>query len=119
MQRSIFGALNFKPINPTMADELCRKNGVPPNFDGAMFDESNEAGHRLIIHNSAGEVMATLSENIKKLPSVVTLELLAARRAAIFVHESDSISLLLKEILRLRLTLYGVMGWKTLLQVTL
>ena len=96
-----------------------QKKWCPPNFDGAMFDESNEAGHRLIIHNSAGEVMATLSENIKKLPSVVTLELLAARRAAIVVHESDSISLLLKEILRLRLTLYGVMVWKTLLQVTL
>ena len=43
---------------------------------------------RVIIHNSTSEVMATLSENIKRPPSVVTLELLAARKAAIFVHES-------------------------------
>ena len=63
-------------------------NSIKTNFDGAMFDEPNEAGLRVIVHNSAGEVMATLSENIKKPPSVMTLELLAARRAAIFVHES-------------------------------
>lgn len=53
-----------------------------------MLDESDEAGLGVIICNSAGEVMAVLSEKIKELPSVVTLELLAASRATNFVHET-------------------------------
>lgn len=53
-----------------------------------MLDESDEAGLGVIICNSAGEVMAALSEKIKELPSVVTLELLAASRATNFVHET-------------------------------
>jgi len=48
-----------------------------------MFDESDEAGLGVVIRNSEGQVMATLSEKIKKPPSIVTLELLAARRAAV------------------------------------
>ena len=33
------------------------------NFDGAMFGESDEAGLRVVICNSEGEIMATLSGN--------------------------------------------------------
>ena len=36
------------------------------NFDGAMFGESDEAGLRVVICNSEGEIMATLSGNKKK-----------------------------------------------------
>ena len=53
------------------------------NYDGVMFDESDEAGLGVVIRNSEGQVLATLSEKIKKPPSVVTLELLATRRAAV------------------------------------
>ncbi|XP_075645607.1 uncharacterized protein LOC142616693 [Castanea sativa] len=53
-----------------------------------MFDESDEAGLGVVIQNSEGQVMATLSEKIKKPPSVVTLELLVAKRAAVFVSET-------------------------------
>ena len=57
------------------------------NYDGAMFDESDEAGLGVVIRNSKGQVMVALSEKIKKPPSVMALELLAARRAAILVSE--------------------------------
>ena len=53
-----------------------------------MFDESNEAGLGAVIQNSEGQVMAALSEKIKKPPSVVILELLVARRAAVLVSET-------------------------------
>ncbi|KAL0006368.1 hypothetical protein SO802_013929, partial [Lithocarpus litseifolius] len=58
------------------------------NYDGAMFDESDEAGLGVVIRNSEGQVMVALSEKIKKPPSVVALELLAARRAAALVSET-------------------------------
>ena len=58
------------------------------NYDGVMFDESDEAGLGVVIRNSEGQVMATLSEKIKKPPSVVTLELLAARRVAVLVSKT-------------------------------
>ena len=53
-----------------------------------MFDESDEAGLGVVIQNSKGQVMVALSEKIKKPPSVMALELLAARRAAILVSET-------------------------------
>ncbi|KAL0002459.1 hypothetical protein SO802_016240 [Lithocarpus litseifolius] len=58
------------------------------NFDGAMFNESDEVGLGVVIRNSRGQVMVALSEKIKKPPLVVALELLAARRAAVLVSET-------------------------------
>lgn len=52
-----------------------------------MFGESDEAGVRVIVRNSKGEVKAALAEKISKSPSVEALELLAARRAALFSQE--------------------------------
>uniref|UniRef100_A0A7N2MJM2 Uncharacterized protein n=1 Tax=Quercus lobata TaxID=97700 RepID=A0A7N2MJM2_QUELO len=46
------------------------------NFDGAMFEEFDEAGIGVVIRNSNGEVRDALSEKIKKLPTVEILELL-------------------------------------------
>ena len=34
------------------------------NFNGAMFDDTNEARIGVIIHNNRGEVMASLSKKI-------------------------------------------------------
>ena len=51
------------------------------NFDGAMFNERDEAGIGVIIRNPRGEVMAAFSEKIQKPHSAEILELLAAKRA--------------------------------------
>ena len=51
-----------------------------------MFGKSEVAGVGVIVRNSKGEVMAALAK-IKKPPSVDVLELLAARRAALFSQE--------------------------------
>ena len=51
------------------------------NFDGAMFGESKKAGIGVVIRNFEGEVMAVLSEKIKKSPIVEIMELLVAKRA--------------------------------------
>ena len=82
----------------------CQKHWRPPppdcfktNYDGAMFDESDEAGLGVVIRNSVGQVMVALSEKIKKPPSVMALELLAARRTAVLV----SSNLVLRVIRRL------------------
>ena len=57
----------LKPRNPRPHDIKWK----PPdtdyfkvNFDGAMFDDTNEAGIGVIIRNNHGEVMASLSEKI-------------------------------------------------------
>ena len=57
------------------------------NFDGAVFADSGEAGVGIVIQNENGEVMAALSEKIA-FPSLVDiLEMVAARRAAVFAVE--------------------------------
>ncbi|KAL0011115.1 hypothetical protein SO802_006223 [Lithocarpus litseifolius] len=57
------------------------------NFDGALFGESADAGVGVVVQNSRGEVRAALTEKIMKPHSVEVLELLAARRAALFSQE--------------------------------
>ncbi|KAL0007614.1 hypothetical protein SO802_009116 [Lithocarpus litseifolius] len=61
---------------------------VKTNFDGAWFTESDDAGIGVVIRNSEGEVMATMSEKILKPPSIEILELLAARCAVVFIVET-------------------------------
>ena len=64
------------------------------NFDGVMFEETNKAGIGVVIRNSAGEVMASLSKKISFPSSVEAIEVLATRWAANFVQEisiADSI----------------------------
>ena len=70
-------------------------------YDGAMFGESDKAGLGVVIRTCDGQVVAALSEQIMKPPTVEILELLAARRAVSFsadlihsqcVCEGDSLS---------------------------
>lgn len=100
LNRVVFDAKRFLSLhNParTTKLKLPRPTAVkwrPPNrseyktnFDGSIFDDTGKAGLGVVIRNSDGEVMAALSEKIPQPSSVTLLELLAARWAAIFVHE--------------------------------
>ncbi|XP_075659092.1 uncharacterized protein LOC142628955 [Castanea sativa] len=62
-------------------------NLVKINFDGAVFSNSNEAGVGVVVRNERGEVRVALSEKIVMPSSVEVLEMLAARRVAIFTKE--------------------------------
>lgn len=55
------------------------------NFDGAVFVDSGEAGIGVVIRDSRGQVLASLSKRIPNPSSVAVLELLAARRAVTLV----------------------------------
>nr|POE85851.1 hypothetical protein CFP56_18200 [Quercus suber] len=70
----------------------CRRKPPNPgeykvNFDGAMFNESDEAGVGVVVRDSRGLVVVAMLEKIIKPHSVECLELLAARRAVIFAEE--------------------------------
>ena len=60
---------------------------VKTNYDDAMFRESDNAGIGVVIRDSEGQVLAALSEQLVKTPSVEILELLVARRAVKFTAE--------------------------------
>ena len=62
-------------------------NFVKINLDGELFGETDEGGLGVVIRNSEGEVMATLSKKIMKPSVVETVELLAARCAVAFSLE--------------------------------
>ena len=57
------------------------------NFDGAVFQDKNEAGLGIIIRNDHGLVMVALTQVIPLPTSVEMVEVLAARRALIFAKE--------------------------------
>ena len=57
------------------------------NFDGAMFGEEKEGGIGVVIRSNEGQVLAALSEKVLMPTSVEILEMLAARRAALFARE--------------------------------
>uniref|UniRef100_A0A7N2L7F5 RNase H type-1 domain-containing protein n=1 Tax=Quercus lobata TaxID=97700 RepID=A0A7N2L7F5_QUELO len=57
------------------------------NLDGAMFTVSDEAGLGVVVRDSNGLVVAAMAEKMKQPHSVECLEMLAARRAVIFVKE--------------------------------
>ena len=74
---------DFKRFNGTPAKlaPLAKPAWRPPttglvkaNFDGAFFEDLGEAGIGVVIRNSLGEVMASLSEKIPKPLSIITLK---------------------------------------------
>jgi ribonuclease HI len=52
------------------------------NYDGAMFEESSEAGIGVIIRNDKGEVMASMCHRIHYPHSIEAMEAYAARITA-------------------------------------
>lgn len=66
------------------------------NFDGAVFEELGAAGIGAVVRNSPGEVLAALSENIPLPSSIIALETIAARRAALFIRELSLHGLILQ-----------------------
>ena len=77
-----------------MVKQSPRRKWLPPattefkaNFDGAWFNESDEVGIGVVVRDSSGQVLATLSEKTKKPHSVDCLEMMAARRAVVFAQE--------------------------------
>lgn len=54
------------------------------NYDGAMFRESDKARIGVVIQNSEGKVLATLSEKIVKPQAVEILDLSVERKAMSF-----------------------------------
>lgn len=57
------------------------------NFDGAGFEDLGAAGIGVVVRNSSGEVLAALSEIIPLPSSIVALETIAARQAALFIRD--------------------------------
>ncbi|XP_023906545.1 uncharacterized protein LOC112018260 [Quercus suber] len=65
------------------------EDNLKVNYDGAIFEEQGRAGIGVVIHNSAGKVMASLSQQLP-LPTTVAVaqvEALATRRAVEFAQE--------------------------------
>ena len=62
-------------------------NLIKINFDGAVFKDDERAGIGMVVRDSHGLVLASLSQNIPLPHSVVTLETLAACRALEFSLE--------------------------------
>ena len=63
------------------------KDIVKANFDRAVLGEDQEADIGVVICNKEGQVLVALSKKVMMPTSVEILEMLAARRAAIFAWE--------------------------------
>ena len=79
-----------QPTNQKLRTSKGKKKWSPPpldsfktNFDGTVFESSNEVKIGVMIRNSNSEIIAALSEKIPLPSSVVILESLAARRVSL------------------------------------
>ena len=66
------------------------------NYDRAVFRETNEVGHRTIVRDNEGRVLASLAKKIPLPQSVVDVEVTAARRALILAKELQFNSIVLE-----------------------
>ena len=57
------GSIQWQPLSG---------NSVKANFDGAMFEEEQEAGIGVVIRNNEGQVLAALSEKVR-MPATVEI----------------------------------------------
>ena len=81
------------PVTPKLQHRK-RTRWKPPdvdsfkvNYDGATFNEQGKAGIGVVIRNSEGPVMASLSQQVPLPATVAQVEALAARRAVEFALE--------------------------------
>ena len=86
----------FQLLHPSLPKQQHRKHTKwkPPaednlkvNYDGAIFQEQGRAGIGVVIRNSAGDVMASLSQQIPMPTMVAQVEAMATRRAVEFAQE--------------------------------
>ena len=86
----------FQTAQSTFLKQMHRKHTrwKPPdfgqfkvNYDGAVFREQGRAGIGVVIHNSDGAVLASLSQQIPLPTTVAQVEALAVQRAAEFALE--------------------------------
>ena len=85
---------DVQPMNSRMAIQSMDLRWKPPdsgvykiNFDGALFLEQRCAGLGVVVRDSAGLVMAALSQKVRLPGSADVVEALAARRAICFAQE--------------------------------
>jgi ribonuclease HI len=64
-----------------------RKHKYKVNYDGAVFKETNEAGIGVIVRDSFGLVMASLTQKVRFPHSVPSIEAWAVKRSIQFVLE--------------------------------
>uniref|UniRef100_A0A2N9J7Z2 Reverse transcriptase domain-containing protein n=1 Tax=Fagus sylvatica TaxID=28930 RepID=A0A2N9J7Z2_FAGSY len=64
-----------------------RHLGFKANYDGAVFQESNEAGIGVVVRDREGKVMASLVQKVHHPQSVECIEAWAAKKAVKFVTE--------------------------------
>ena len=69
---------------------------VKINYDRAVFRETNEVGHRAIVRDNEGRVLASLAKKIPLPQSVVDVEVTAAQRALILAKELQFNSIVLE-----------------------
>ena len=62
------------------------------NYDGVLFIETGRAGLGVVIRNSEGAVMASLSQQIPQPTTMAQVEGLVARRAVEFAFEIGTTS---------------------------
>ncbi|XP_075633467.1 uncharacterized protein LOC142605927 [Castanea sativa] len=80
---------------PPVSNKMQRqRNWIPPkpgqykvNFDGALFNENDEAGVGIVVRDSRGLVVVAMAEKIIKPHSMECLQILATRHAVIFAKE--------------------------------
>ena len=84
---------NLHTVSPKQKHEMHTKWESPDlgvfkvNYDGAMFAETGRAGLGMVIRNSDGAVMASLSQQIPQPTTMAQVEALASRRAVEFALE--------------------------------
>ena len=85
---------DVQKMTPRLAVQRCHLRWKPPdpgvykmNFDGALFLEQRCAGLGVVVRDSAGLVIAALSQRVRLPGSVDVVEALAACRAMRFAQE--------------------------------